>query len=529
MKRAALYARYSSDLQSPRSCEDQLAALRSDAARRGWTIAAEYRDEAISGASMARRPGLESLLADADARRIDIVFTEALDRLSRDLADTALIARRLAHDEVALWTLAEGEAGLMAIGLKGTMNAMLLEEIARKTRRGLAGVVADGRSAGGRTYGYAPVAGAPGRLGVVEAEAAIVRRIFAEYARGESARAIVKRLNAEGVTGPRGGPWSASTVSGQRHAGNGVINNELYIGVRVWNRRRKKKDVSTGRSRMVANPPGEWKRFAAEELRLIDDDTWRAARDRQREHAGKGGGAKRPTRLLSGLLRCGVCGGGFTLTGSGTYGCANYRERGTCANGRTISVRMVEARTIGGLRAHLLDVEAQRRAAITYHTRAVERQKSEGDRKLSLEKDIAELGRRIERAVDAILDGVGDASIRERLTRMEAEKAAKLQELADIAARNVIALHPSAGALFADAVASLAEIVQEASPEAAEVRQALRSLLREVRLTPNAEGQGYQIEILGDLAALLGGEAPSDTVGAGTRSGDSLIPFSLAA
>ena len=88
MTRVAIYARYSSDQQRDASIEDQFRLCRERAEREGWTIAAHYKDHAISGASMLRG-GIQRLLADALAGKFEIVLAEALDRLSRDQADIA--------------------------------------------------------------------------------------------------------------------------------------------------------------------------------------------------------------------------------------------------------------------------------------------------------------------------------------------------------------------------------------------------------------------------------------------------------
>lgn len=73
MTRAALYARYSSDNQREASIEDQLRLCRERAEREGWQIAECYTDAAISGASMILRPGIKTLLADAQEARFDVV------------------------------------------------------------------------------------------------------------------------------------------------------------------------------------------------------------------------------------------------------------------------------------------------------------------------------------------------------------------------------------------------------------------------------------------------------------------------
>ena len=64
--RVALYARYSSDLQNQRSAEDQFAAVRTIIQARGWTEVACFADRGISGANLANRPGVQSLLREAE-------------------------------------------------------------------------------------------------------------------------------------------------------------------------------------------------------------------------------------------------------------------------------------------------------------------------------------------------------------------------------------------------------------------------------------------------------------------------------
>ena len=106
--RVALYARYSTDLQSDASVEDQLRICRTRAEREGWTVVESYSDRAISGASLIR-PGIQALMEDAGRRRFDVVLAEALDRLSRDQEDIAALFKRLRFAGVSIVTIAEGE------------------------------------------------------------------------------------------------------------------------------------------------------------------------------------------------------------------------------------------------------------------------------------------------------------------------------------------------------------------------------------------------------------------------------------
>ncbi len=154
MTRAALYARYSSDNQREASIEDQFRLCREHAARERWQIVGSYEDAAISGASTILRPGIQRLMRDAQHGEFTILLAEALDRISRDQADVATLFKHLKFAGVTIITLAEGEISELHVGLKGTMNALFLKDLAMKTHRGLRGRVEKGKAGGGLCYGY---------------------------------------------------------------------------------------------------------------------------------------------------------------------------------------------------------------------------------------------------------------------------------------------------------------------------------------------------------------------------------------
>ena len=113
----------------------------------------EYSDHAVSGATIMR-PGFQAMMREALQKKVDIVMAEALDRFSRDQEDTAGLFKRLTFAGVNIVTLAEGDITHLHIGLKGTMNALFLKELAEKTRRGLRGRIELGKAGGGVSFGY---------------------------------------------------------------------------------------------------------------------------------------------------------------------------------------------------------------------------------------------------------------------------------------------------------------------------------------------------------------------------------------
>src|SRR5690606_23228236 len=113
---------------------------------------------------------------------------------------------------------------------------------------------------------------------------------------------------------PRGKVWTASAVNGSRKRGTGILQNRIYRGEIVWNRVRMVKDPDTGRRVSRTNPEDEWQSAEAPHLRIIPDDLFDAVlarRGARGECAPEQ--ARRPRHLLSGLLRCGCCGGGMSV------------------------------------------------------------------------------------------------------------------------------------------------------------------------------------------------------------------------
>ncbi|MEO7133600.1 MAG: recombinase family protein, partial [Vicinamibacterales bacterium] len=277
--RVALYARYSSEHQRDASIDDQFRLCREFAEREHWSVLVRYSDHAMSGATLLR-PGFQNLMGDALAQRFDVVLAESLDRFSRDQEDTAGLFKRLTYSGVRVITFSEGEITHLHVGLKGTMNALFLKDLADKTRRGLRGRIEAGRSGGGLCYGYRVVrclemgAVSTGEREIDAADADVVRRIFGDYVAGISPLAIAQRLNRAGTRGPRSVAWSPSTIHGNAARGTGILNNEMYIGRLVWNRQRFVKDPDTGRRQARLNPAAEWITVAAPGLRIIDDDLW---------------------------------------------------------------------------------------------------------------------------------------------------------------------------------------------------------------------------------------------------------------
>lgn len=462
MKRSAIYARYSSDLQSPSSIEDQLRLCRAYAERQGqgWTVVATFEDRAVSGVGVDHRPGYQQLMTAAlsPARPFDVILVEDLSRLTREISETDTLYRRLRLRGIDLVGVSDGvdtsrRGAAVHIALKGVMNAIYLDDLAAKTHRGLEGRVVRGMSPGGRLFGYRTVSvpdeshagkrDAPTRFEIDEREADVVRRIFRDYSAGRSMKAIAHRLNAEGIPFPakdtKRGParrgWAVSTIQV-------MLRNEKYAGVWVWNRTRFLKDPDTGRRRPVPRPPDEWIRQERPALRIVDPDLWAAVQARAKyveEAFGYGPG--RPPRggarvayslhLLAGVLRCGVCGArmvAMTATRKkadrtyryGWYRCGFARDKGpaVCAHGAWYRRERLEGALLGKFReATTPAMIAAVTRAVNDHVDAMYRQRdTDADR---VKAEILRLERQAGNLVRFIADGGDVPTVREELRTIE--------------------------------------------------------------------------------------------------------------
>jgi site-specific DNA recombinase len=382
--RCAAYARYSSDLQSPLSIDDQLRICREYARSRGFVFLDEhvYVDEALSGVG-ADRPGLCRLLdaALSAGRPFDVVLLDDSSRLARNTKDALSIFERLNFAGIRLIAVSQGidsenEQAHVLVTVHGMVDSLYVKELAKKTHRGLEGLMLRGQHTGGRCFGYdsVPVPGTAGkRLVINESEAAVVRRIFEMSAEGQSLKTIAKTLNREHVPPPR-------PRAGKRYATwcptciREMLRRELYAGRVVWNTSRFVKVPGTNKRVRRARPQNEWRIVAHPELQIVSDELWQRVEDRQKNLLATYGGrnpkglmprSATSPYLLSGILKCGLCGANLTIvTGYSSYGhypqygCSQHFNRGACANSVLIRRDWIEERLLDELQNQVLRPEA---------------------------------------------------------------------------------------------------------------------------------------------------------------------------
>ena len=268
------------------------------------------------------------------------------------------------------------------------------------------------------------------------------------------------------------------------------------------------------------NPAGSEVVVDVPHLRIIDDDLWDAVKRRQAEVARPLtdphvttplNDLHRPRFLLSGLLTCGVCGGGYTIRAKDRYGCARRGSQGTCSNSRGINRQELERRVLDGLRSSLVSEDLVAEFIAEYQA---EWNRLQAERRVSAtqrDRKLAEVNRRISGIVDALERGIITPTTKQRLEVLEAEKA-NLEHTPVEAP--LPAIHPNLAQLYRTKVARLEQ--ELADPEiAAEAKSVLRSMIKTIKIAPGANRGEVLLELHGELATVLAaGQAKSNKDGA---------------
>ena len=501
--RAAIYARYSSDRRArglDRGPGPPVPGAASSA--RAATLVGDVRGprgerpEPLAArvpAAAGGRPG----------RPVRRRLAEALDRLSRDQEDVAALFKALRFAGVRLVTLAEGEISELHVGLKGTMNALFLKDLAAKTHRGLRGRVEQGRSAGGKAYGYRSSSensmrdGEPVRGG---------REIDAERGRrscGGSSRSSPPALAARHRQAPqrrgyrrgrmagRGRTRPSAAMPGAAPASCATSSMSAGWCGTASASSRTRRPASAGRARTRR---AQWIVEDVPELRIVDEDLWARVAARLGRHRRLAGRAKlsrgrllgeapaqahpdRPRRLR--LLRPSARGG---------------RARTTCAaRGRTATAsartrRAFAAPRAGGdrhrrLQHNLMQPDLVAEFIAAFHAE-VNRSRGEAEHERRRhEKRLAEVEQQLDGLITAIAEGLRSPGLQARLDALETREGRRSSATLAAPAPSPVRLHPNLAELYRQKVAALHEALhrEETRAEALEI---LRGLIEQVVVQP---------------------------------------------
>ena len=513
--RAALYARFSSDIQKDRSIEDQFTELERAVKRLGFKIDKRhyYADRGVSATSLFERPGLtRDLLGAAQRGEIDVVLVEATDRLARSRADTFWLADRFKFHNVKLFTPV-GEVSDLQLTFEGHSNEDFIKKLSMRVKRGHNALTREGRFAGGRCYGYDQTPGT-GERKINEEQAKVLRRIFTEYASGFPPRKICAGLERDSILSPTGKKiWNYQGIVGGdgTGTGEGLLHRELYRGKIIRNRFVKIKNPDTGK---YVNRKGDIDDLIvidAPHLRIISDQLWNAVhamRAKRRAQYNPSGTKATPTlgrkeHLLSGLLKCASCMGQMTAITHNRIGCSNATYRKTCDHTKSYNLDVIIAEVIEKVGKELTDPEFLKRRIRAKALEMAKAEKEEGAERDATQRRHDRVMLEIARLVDALADpDMPRDQIKEKLKGKEAERVALAEKLRLLSkGSNVRTLPEATMSAFGKSVETLVKLIHD-TPDDPACRMALANLIGGVLVHPTPKKRPYDLSLYARVSAI---------------------------
>ena len=316
---AALYIRLSKEDESEgpsQSVQNQESLLREFVQQHRLSVYDTYIDDGWSGTNFDR-PAFQRMIADIEAKKVNMVITKDLSRLGRDYILTGhYMERYFPEHRVRYISLLDGiDTGVDSTAnditpFRAIMNDMYAKDISKKIKSVKRDKQRKGQFIGGKpVYGYKMHPTEKNKIVIDEEAAPIVRRIFALALSGMSCRNIAALLNQEGVPtpatyanlpvakpGPYTGLWSSERISD-------MLQNETYIGNMVQGRSVK---ISYKSKKCLKQNPANWVVVEGTHEPLVDLETFQKVRMlvNSRRHTR----SRTYDFLLKGLIFCHECG-----------------------------------------------------------------------------------------------------------------------------------------------------------------------------------------------------------------------------
>ena len=316
---AALYIRLSKEDESEgpsQSVQNQESLLREFVQQHRLSVYDTYVDDGWSGTNFDR-PSFQRMIADIEAKKVNMVITKDLSRLGRDYIMTGhYMERYFPEHRVRYISLLDGiDTGVDSTAnditpFRAIMNDMYAKDISKKIKSVKRDKQRKGQFIGGKpVYGYKMHPTEKNKIVIDEEVAPVVRRVFALALSGMSCRNIASLLNQEGIPtpatyanlpvakpGPYTGLWSSERISD-------MLQNETYIGNMVQGRSVK---ISYKSKKCLKQDPANWVIVEGTHEPLVDAETFRKVRMlvNSRKHTR----SRTYDFLLKGLIFCHECG-----------------------------------------------------------------------------------------------------------------------------------------------------------------------------------------------------------------------------
>jgi site-specific DNA recombinase len=548
---AAVYARKSTEqtgvADEARSVTRQIEHAKLYAAKKGWTVPNEliFVDDGISGAEFERRPGFQRLLASLKHRppfQFLVVMDES--RLGRESIEVSSLLKLISVAGVVTYCYLDDKAvqldtptDKVMLALRGFTDESERTRGAQRTHDAMVRKARAGHVTGGRVYGYDNIEILSGLLDaygrpkrdhverrVNQEQSSVVRRIFQLCAAGKGMVSIARLLNDEGRPAPRNSQgrrisWSPSSV-------RSLLFRRLYLGEVIYNKTKKRNPWGIQQQRK--RPEREWIKIPMPQLQIVSDAEWKAAHNRLDAtrssylRGTKGELWGRPTStfdskyLLTGLVKCGLCGGSLYVRSSSRkgqralfYGCTNFHLRGrtACTNSMLIPMEAANSAVLAVFEQEVLHPAV----TDTVIKKAVAKFKaSQQEKTMNIDRyceRISQLDLEIKRLVSAVSAG-GDipalvVALKENTDRRASlsDELAELNKVQGLDQTDYEELEAELRAHFRQSWEALM------TRQVAQARQILAKLFNGERVPFSPAGSGYEFKGIASAGKLLIGHA----------------------
>ena len=420
---AFINARYSTDNQNPDSIEVQVDKCTQWCHEHNIPILGVFADEATSGMKESR-PQYEKMMEQLRLGVADTVVIYDQSRMFRKMTAWFAFRDALTSMGVAVVCVTQPMIGkdlrdptnFLTEGSMALFNQIWALQSRQKTIEKMRFMARNGQHTGGKpALGYVVE---NGRLVINEAEAAIVRRIFSEYAAGSSYKEIIDGLNADGLKTKRGNVFGANSL-------HDLLHNEKYIGILTYGaspyredgtRNTHKKDGIDAIRIENAIPP------------IIDKELFELVQKKMQQNKRQQGGRPPEKRdyPLKGKVFCADCKSAMSVAISHGkyfyYKCSGKKRTHQC-EAKPIAVDELENIVIEAVRDLLSDpVNSNHLLTILRE----QRESIQSGAVTTLQNLIAErssIQAKLNNATDAVLNGLSSPTLAAKIAELENQLA----------------------------------------------------------------------------------------------------------
>lgn len=431
---AFILARYSTDNQNPDSIEVQVEKCTQYCHSRNIPILGVFADYAVSGMKDTR-PQYEAMMRQLRQGLADTVVIYDQSRMFRKMTLWFAFRDELAAIGSSVISVTQPQIGkdlrdptnFVTEGSMALFNQMHALITRQKVMEKMRFMARNGQHTGGKpALGYNVQ---DGRLVICEEEAVIVRRIFAEYAGGKSYRDIIAGLNADGLTTKRGSPFGANSL-------HDLLHNEKYIGTLVYGQAPYRED---GTRNTHSKDGTDVIRIEDTIPAIVDKEVFEVVQHRMAQNKRQQGGRPPKNREypLKGRVYCADCKMAMTVSISKGdyyyYRCAGKKRLHNC-DAAPIGVDYLEQRVADALRLTLGAPSNVQHLIRILRDQAEEIQSGAVTRLKAMIAEEKEIDAKLDRAAEAVLNGLSSPTLKAKITDLETQKAALARELRSLKA-----------------------------------------------------------------------------------------------